>query len=100
MKKSYHSMVVPTVAAITALRNCALCSRSESPLDVAILAMGPVLPKPTCSDDRSLTHQHPPIRAIRQGTLALRQWVGLNGCKGGIVLKSRSDGSWRKNKLH
>src|SRR5690349_23998940 len=30
MKKSYHSMVVPTVAAITARRSCVLCSESES----------------------------------------------------------------------
>src|ERR1051326_4468346 len=30
MKKSYHSIVVPTVAATTALRSCILCSASES----------------------------------------------------------------------
>ena len=29
MKKSYHSMVVPTVAAITALRSSALCWASD-----------------------------------------------------------------------
>ena len=39
MKKSYHSMVVPTVAAITALRSCALCSASESPLDRVVVDM-------------------------------------------------------------
>ena len=30
-RKSYHSIVVPTVLAITARRKCALCSVSESP---------------------------------------------------------------------
>src|SRR5580704_6232925 len=39
MKKSYHSIVVPTVAAITALRSCAPCSESESPLGAAVLDM-------------------------------------------------------------
>src|ERR1700682_6567798 len=35
MKKSYHSIVVPTVAAMTPLASCALCSTSESwPCDV------------------------------------------------------------------
>src|ERR1700733_9575491 len=39
MKKSYHSIVVPIVAAITALRNCALCSASVTPPDTAALAI-------------------------------------------------------------
>ena len=47
MKKSYHSMVVPTVAAITALRSCALWSLSDRPLDAVALAMFRALPKPT-----------------------------------------------------
>jgi hypothetical protein len=35
MKKSYHSIVVPIVDAMTAFRNCLLCSDAESPLGVA-----------------------------------------------------------------
>src|SRR5207245_6934418 len=31
MKKSYHSIVVPTVLAITARRSCARCSSTDSP---------------------------------------------------------------------
>src|SRR5579862_1212883 len=37
MKKSYHSMVVPIVAAITALRSCALCSAGDSASDVIVV---------------------------------------------------------------
>ena len=44
MKKSYHSMVVPTVAAITALRNSALCWVSESWSYVDAVAMNCILP--------------------------------------------------------
>src|SRR6516164_2077091 len=32
MKKSYHSIVVPIVDAMTALRNCLLCSDADNPL--------------------------------------------------------------------
>src|SRR5215467_473764 len=39
MKKSYHSIVVPIVDAMTALRNCALCSGADSPPYVAAIAM-------------------------------------------------------------
>src|SRR5712671_2220578 len=46
MKKSYHSMVVPTVAAITALRNCALCSASGSPLE-SVLVVDMFTPEPS-----------------------------------------------------
>jgi hypothetical protein len=38
-------MVVPIVAAITALRSCALCSLSDIPLDTAVLAILRILPE-------------------------------------------------------
>jgi len=59
MKKSYHSIVVPTVAAITALRRCALCSASESWSVVAPRLVPPAqaaLGSPDC--------RYPLIRAI------------------------------------
>src|SRR5215469_797346 len=37
MKKSYHSIVVPIVDAITALRNCLLCSDADNPLCGVVL---------------------------------------------------------------
>src|SRR5262249_30900316 len=43
-KKSYHSIVVPTVLAISARRNCALCSVSDNPLigiSTAVIASPP-----------------------------------------------------------
>jgi hypothetical protein len=44
-------MVVPTVAAITALRSCALWSESESPLGAAI---SHILPTPPAFPDGGL----------------------------------------------
>src|SRR5262245_37495015 len=43
MKKSYHSIVVPIVEAMTALRRCALCSDADSVPYVAAMAMGLLL---------------------------------------------------------
>src|ERR1700746_463850 len=37
MKKSYHSIVVPMVDAMTALRSCALCSDADTVSYVAVL---------------------------------------------------------------
>src|SRR5579864_5247137 len=46
MKKSYHSIAVPTVEAMTARRSCALCSASGSPPTVVAIAMAYL---PVCS---------------------------------------------------
>src|SRR5579864_6896682 len=46
MKKSYHSIAVPTVEAMTARRSCALCSASGSPPTVVAIAMAYL---PICS---------------------------------------------------
>src|SRR6266404_4049406 len=40
MRKSYHSMVVPIVEAMTALRRFALCSDADSVPYVAVVAIG------------------------------------------------------------
>src|SRR5262252_386225 len=40
MKKSYHSIVVPIVDAMTALRSCALCSDPDIVSYVVALAIG------------------------------------------------------------
>src|SRR5215472_5135427 len=39
MKKSYHSMVVPTVAAMTARLSCRECSASDIPAMTVVVAM-------------------------------------------------------------
>src|SRR5260370_39679644 len=44
MKKSYHSMVVPMVAAITALRSSALWRRSGGEWKALAVTMGGVIP--------------------------------------------------------
>jgi hypothetical protein len=44
-RKSYHSIVVPTVLATSARRNCALCSVSESgaaPNSTAVISVSPL----------------------------------------------------------
>src|ERR1700722_12813974 len=53
MKKSYHSMVVPMVDAMTALRRCALCSDADSVSYVAAMVIGIFLqpiPRPLGTD--------------------------------------------------
>src|SRR5215471_11324981 len=50
MKKSYHSIVVPIVDAMTALRSCALCSDPDNVSYVVALAIGVLLqPAPPLS---------------------------------------------------
>src|SRR6516225_3308023 len=51
MKKSYHSIVVPIVDAMTALRSCALCSDPDIVSYVVALAIGVLLrPLPALGD--------------------------------------------------
>src|ERR1043165_8237887 len=64
MKKSYHSIAVPTVDAITALRSCALCSASGNWPTVVAIAMD-VSPFLRCAE-----------RAVRPPVLRWQRYFG------------------------
>src|SRR5215831_752835 len=66
MKKSYHSIVVPIVDAMTALRSCALCSVPDIVSYVVALAIGVLLqPAPRSWGQTSL----PPGKQFRGNTI-------------------------------
>src|SRR5580700_3417022 len=57
MKKSYHSIVVPTVLAITARRNCARCSTTDSPsVALSAVVIAALLPQGSALCRRAAPH--------------------------------------------
>src|ERR1700680_3597525 len=57
MKKSYHSIVVPTVLAITARRNCARCSKTDSPsVALSAVVIAALLPQGSALWRRAAPH--------------------------------------------
>src|ERR1700719_3903965 len=56
-KKSYHSIVVPTVLAITARRNCARCSKTDSPsVALSAVVIAALLPQGSALCRRPVPH--------------------------------------------
>lgn len=69
-RKSYHSIVVPTVLAMTARRNCARCSSGDKPVRLWLLFV--VIPSlRTFSWILSWVGNHPP-RSARRSTSGRR----------------------------
>src|SRR5580658_3070891 len=73
MKKSYHSIAVPIVDAITALRSCLLCSASGSTPIVVAIAIWLPSPFPRCRGAGFLSPGLPQSRYVRPPRMAIDQ---------------------------